>query len=223
VRQHAPVDDHLRGRDLPRLRGGGDRRGARRGACLAELLPRVRHRIAAAAALRLHRPTRDSARPRPAQLDADLRPVGVEFLREDRREPRVPALAELDVLGDDRHVVVRCDAHESIRGEHVPRRRRALSGGAVEPESDQESHRAGASCQELPACRHQGSWPSRGWRRASARRWRSGRGLPVIAASMSLSVGFATSQSRAIADMIWRGQVLEAFPGTAMSPEQFVG
>src|SRR5262245_15759317 len=78
---------------------GGAPRGSRRGARLALLLVGVRHRGAAAGSLhRAHEQVVVAGRVRGRALGADLAPVGVELLGDQRRQPGEGALAHLEVL-----------------------------------------------------------------------------------------------------------------------------
>jgi hypothetical protein len=156
VRDDAAVDGDLRRRYLPALRGRRHEHGARGGAGAAELLPRIGHGVAAAGALR-GSPGEvvvagDVGRRR---LDADLRPVGVELLGEQRREAGMGALAQLDVLGDEGDGVVGRDAHEGVGREHPRRRGIALGERPIQAHADQEPHPEGAAPEELTAARHQ--------------------------------------------------------------------
>ena len=156
MRDDARVHRDLRRRHLPTLRGRGHQHGARGGAGPTQLLPGIGDRAAAAGALR--RPEGQIVVARGVGrggLDADLRPVGVQLLGEQGRETRVGALAELDVLGDDRDGVVRRDPHEGVRREYPRRGRVALGEGPVQPHADQEAHPdGGAALEESSAARH---------------------------------------------------------------------
>ena len=112
---------------LPLLRGGGDQHRARGGARLPILVERIRDGRRAAGALR--RPPHEvvvAARIGGRALDPHLRPRGIEFLGDQRRQAGVHALPHLEVLDDDGHRVVAADAQEGIRFE---RARRGVADG----------------------------------------------------------------------------------------------
>ena len=131
----ATIHGDLRGGDAPFTCGGLDEHGARRGAGAPHLVPGIGHRRAAARDLSsAQQPVTVARGVRGSRLDANLGPVGVELFGQDRGDPTVAALAELDVLADDRDRVVGSDADESIG-------RKPLDGGrraAVETDADDE-------------------------------------------------------------------------------------
>jgi hypothetical protein len=52
-------------------------------------------------------------------LGAHLRPIRIQLLGHDGGEPRIGTLAHLEMLDDDRHRIVRRDAHEGVGREHA--------------------------------------------------------------------------------------------------------
>jgi len=108
--------------DVPALGRSDEQHRPRRGARLAHLLVRICER--GAAARTLHRAEEKivvAACVRRRALDADLTPVGVEFLGDERGQARVRALAHLEVLHDHRDRVVRADANEGVGLERAGR------------------------------------------------------------------------------------------------------
>ena len=123
----AVLDRDLVGLDAPRLRRGGDEAGARFGSGAAQLVPGIGHGGRAARPLRHAAPfvVAVELEVRWRRFHPDLGVVRVELIGDDGGDARVRTLPELDVLADDRHRVVGCDAQESVR------RRRRLWGGAL--------------------------------------------------------------------------------------------
>ncbi len=115
VQHRAAAHRDRAGLDPPALRGGGNQHRARGGARLAQLLPGIRDRGAAARALR-RSPEQVvvAARVGRRRLDDDLAPVGIELLGDERGQPGVGALAHLQVLDHDGHPAVRSDADEGV-------------------------------------------------------------------------------------------------------------
>jgi len=128
VRHHAALDRERCGRDAPALRGRGDQHRARGRTGLAQLFPRVGDRGGATGALR--GPPQQVVVARSVggcALDLHLPPRGVELVGDDRRQPRVGALAHLQVLAHHRHRVVGADPDEGIGREG----RTGLRGGSL--------------------------------------------------------------------------------------------
>ncbi len=144
VHDDALAHAELFGGDLPLPGCRGNEHRARRGPGLAQLLPWVRDRRAAAGAL--HRPPEQvvvASGIGGGALDTHLRPRRIQFLRHDGGESGVGALAHFDVLADHCHRVVGTNAQEGVRFEgrgvrccgaglaRARRIRRAQCGGQV--------------------------------------------------------------------------------------------
>src|SRR5204863_9615884 len=139
-------------------------------------------------------------------LAAHPRPVAVELLGDQDREPGPDALAHLGVREHDRHRVVRADAQERVRRR---RRRRTLRAryAAHDPRNVKTQDEPAGRLQEAaprdrhlpPRCRRAATWI------ASRTRWYvpQRQTLPDIAASMSSSLGSDCFASSATAVMIW--------------------
>ena len=119
---HTFRNGDLRGRHAPFLRSRGDQHGARGGARLPQLLVGIGERGAAAGALRLApEQVVVAARVGGRALDPDLRPVGVELLGDQRRQPGVGALPHLEVLHDHGDGVVGADPDKCVGRESILR------------------------------------------------------------------------------------------------------
>ena len=179
--QHGPLLGAAFGLvDAPRLPRRGHEHLARRRARLAER--RVGRADAGAAARPLHAEHGVDVRlVRGREVDADLRPVGLELLGEQHRQGRRDALTHLGAVHHHEHTLVGIDAQPRVgcEGSH---------GGGTEPGApgDMEADdQAGAGdrrgLEELtPSDVGGGSHvtppaPRDGWRRGSAGRCRSGR------------------------------------------------
>jgi hypothetical protein len=83
------------------------------------------------------------------RFDADLRPVRIELVGQNRRDPRIGALPELDVLADDGDVVVGRDPQKGIRCELAGRgRSHAFRHRKIEADDQTGAYRA---FEKLPA------------------------------------------------------------------------
>src|SRR5262245_5010289 len=85
-----------------------DQPGARLGACLAKLIPGIRHRRRTPVALHLSELEIVVYRGvRRRRLHSDLRPVGIDLVGENGSDTGIGTLSELDMLADDSNGVVR--------------------------------------------------------------------------------------------------------------------
>lgn len=222
VHDHALFHREVGGGHAPLLRRGGDQHRARLGTRFAQLHPGVGHRGASARALHgAEGEVRIALGVGRGALHANQLPIGIEFLGDDGRKARVGTLPHLDMLGDDGDRIVGADAQERIRHEHRPRGSRTggrtdgASSGDGPLESDGESRHRGRSraLEEGAALRTQirrssshahpfkccaASWIAARIREYVAQRHR----LPLMAPSMSASVGAPFFVSSAVADMI---------------------
>src|ERR1700730_6484120 len=120
----ALLDGDALGIDVPLLGGRSDETGSRLRARIAKLLPRIGHGARAAGALhRTKREVRVLLVIGRCRFDADLRPVRIELVGQNRCDPRIGALPELDVLADYGDGVVGRDPQKGIRCELTGRGR----------------------------------------------------------------------------------------------------
>ncbi len=187
-------------RHVPGLRRGAHQQGASGGTDLPHGQPVPRRRHAAACDLAWIIP-----RVEHRLFDPHILPIHVEFLGDQHRQHGLHALADLRILCGDGHDAVRRDADIGVQR----RRSRAVRGGKPvcgqcraqqQPTAGRE-----ADFQEGAAWRDRvhGAPPAACLIAARMRRYVAHRQrLPLMAASMSWSVGCAFCVSRATADMI---------------------
>ena len=119
---HAVAHDNVGLADFPALGGGGNQHGPPGRAGLPHLIPGIGHRRAAASTLR-RAPERIvvalgiGCR----AFDANVLPVGIQFVGQNRRQAGVGALSHFEVLGHHRHAVVGTDAQKGVRLETARR------------------------------------------------------------------------------------------------------
>src|ERR1700730_4714387 len=101
----ALLDGDALGIDVPLLGGRSDKSGSRLRARIAKLLPRIVHGAPAAGALHPEREVRVLLVIGRCRFDADLRPVRIKLVGQNRCDSRIGALPELDVLADDMMVL----------------------------------------------------------------------------------------------------------------------
>src|ERR1700677_1639151 len=111
---HPAIFNEFNFRYVPLLRSDTDQHGPGGRPRAAILLPRVGNGVAAAGYLRTELQILIQGPIRRCGFDADLCPVGVEFLRQNCRETRMNALPGFAVLGNNRHSVIRSDPHKGI-------------------------------------------------------------------------------------------------------------
>ena len=111
----ALVNRDLGSGNFPILRRGRDEHGARRGRRRSQLIPRICDGCRSAGPL--HRSEGEivvELRVCRREFRAHLRPVRVQLLGDDCREPRGDALPHVEVLNQHCHAVVRRDADKSV-------------------------------------------------------------------------------------------------------------
>jgi hypothetical protein len=117
----AVAHDNLRRADLPALGGSRNQHGPPACAGLAHLVPGIGHRRAAAGALRrAPEGVVVALGVGRRAFDANLLPVGIEFVGQDGGQAGVGALPHFEVLGHDGHAVVGTDAQKGVRFESPP-------------------------------------------------------------------------------------------------------
>ncbi len=194
------------GVDTPKPGCPGQQHLARRGARLAHRQPV--HRGSRAAPRDLHAVELVVG---VSLLNMDLAPRNVEFLGDQHGQHDLHALADLGILGADRHYVIRGDADEGVERDRLAGPGNGLREHQIGVESQYRTARKRGSEERATGhhggvahwCTSAASRPAALWIALRMRRYVAQRQtLPLIPAAMSSGPGLGVRVSSAVADII---------------------